>query len=85
MEETCHYSSAEISAGTWAIQYIHKCSLCKKWNPVTIEMSNFAADAKLDRSVRMCSARRIVPGLYDTEWQMTSQIQHTQKPEIQAV
>lgn len=49
------------------------------------EMSNFAADAKLGRPVRMWSARRIMPGLYESGWQKTSRIQHTQIPEIHAV
>lgn len=82
MEESCYCSSAEVSAGTWAIQYIPKCNCEKKGNPVQTEKSTFPADAKLHR---MWSAKRIVPGLYETEWQITSQIQHIQTPEIHAV
>ena len=65
MEESCQYSSAEISARTWAIQYIPKCSPVKKGGES--ETNNFAADAKLDRLVRMWAVRRIVPGLHETE------------------
>lgn len=49
------------------------------------EVSSFAADAKLNSPARLWSARRIAPGLYETEWQMTSQIQCTQRAEIHAV